>query len=98
MSTPAITNRLAKLCHKEYHVKSSILALATALSNQFLYPLNAKTCEPLDRSFFNAASAGVFKGLDAHEFIDGSMDRNEFRFAQILDWIRANIKPNAHVK
>jgi death on curing protein len=38
------------------------------------------------------------EGLDAHEFIDGSMDRHEFRFAQILDWIRANIKPYAHVK
>jgi death on curing protein len=26
------------------------------------------------------------------EFIDGSMDRHEFRFAQILDWIREHIK------
>jgi death-on-curing protein len=30
---------------------------------------------------------------DAHAFIDGSMDRHEFRFAQILDWIRRHIKP-----
>jgi len=28
-----------------------------------------------------------------YEFISGSMDRREFRFAQILDWIRQHIKP-----
>jgi death on curing protein len=33
------------------------------------------------------------EGLDAHTFIDGSMDRHEFRFAQILDWIRQHSKP-----
>jgi death-on-curing protein len=33
------------------------------------------------------------EGLDAHTFIDGSMDRHEFRFAPILDWIRRHIKP-----
>ena len=31
--------------------------------------------------------------LQAHEFIDGSMDRQEFRFPQILDWIRQHITP-----
>ena len=31
--------------------------------------------------------------LDGHEFIDGSMERQEFRFPQILDWIRQNIEP-----
>jgi death-on-curing protein len=31
--------------------------------------------------------------LDGHEFIDGSMERQEFRFPQILDWIHQNIKP-----
>ncbi|HEY4962191.1 MAG TPA: type II toxin-antitoxin system death-on-curing family toxin [Terriglobales bacterium] len=31
--------------------------------------------------------------LEGHEFIDGSMDRQEFRFTQILDWIRQYIKP-----
>jgi death-on-curing protein len=31
--------------------------------------------------------------LEGHEFIDGSMDRKEFRFPQILDWIRQHIKP-----
>lgn len=25
---------------------------------------------------------------DAHDFIDGSMDRHQFRFTQILTWIR----------
>ena len=30
---------------------------------------------------------------DAHAFIVGSMERQEFRFAQILDWIRQNRKP-----
>src|ERR1700690_358689 len=30
---------------------------------------------------------------DGHEFINGSMERHEFRFAQILDWIRRHIKP-----
>jgi len=29
---------------------------------------------------------------EAHEFIEGSMGRSEFRFAQILEWIRENIK------
>jgi death-on-curing protein len=28
-----------------------------------------------------------------HEFIYGSMDRREFRFPKILDWIREHIKP-----
>jgi death-on-curing protein len=31
--------------------------------------------------------------VDGHAFIYGSMDRHEFRFAQILDWIRQHIKP-----
>jgi death on curing protein len=30
---------------------------------------------------------------DGHGFIYGSMDRQEFRFAQILDWIRRHSKP-----
>ena len=29
---------------------------------------------------------------EAHEFIYGSMDRDEFKFARILDWIREHIK------
>ena len=29
---------------------------------------------------------------EAHEFIYGSMDRHEFRFATILQWIREHIK------
>ena len=33
------------------------------------------------------------EGLDAYTFIHGSMDRHEFRFAQILDWIRRQSKP-----
>jgi death-on-curing protein len=33
------------------------------------------------------------EGLQGYEFIVGSMDRREFRFAQILDWIRQHIKP-----
>jgi death on curing protein len=32
------------------------------------------------------------EGLDGQAFIYGSMDRHEFRFAQILDWIRQHIK------
>jgi death on curing protein len=30
-----------------------------------------------------------------YEFINGSMERHEFRFAKILDWIRQHIKPLA---
>src|SRR5580700_6407601 len=30
---------------------------------------------------------------DGYTFIDGSMSRHEFRFVQILDWIRQHIKP-----
>ena len=33
------------------------------------------------------------EGPDGHAFIAGSMERHEFRFAQILDWIRQHIKP-----
>ncbi len=33
------------------------------------------------------------EGRDGYAFIYGSMDRHEFRFAQILDWIRLHIKP-----
>ena len=33
------------------------------------------------------------EGLDGYAFVVGSMDRHEFRFAQILDWIRLTIKP-----
>ena len=29
---------------------------------------------------------------EGHEFIIGSMDRHEFKFAQILQWIREHIK------
>jgi death-on-curing protein len=32
-------------------------------------------------------------GMDAHSFIVGSMERNEYRFAQILPWIREHRKP-----
>jgi death on curing protein len=32
-------------------------------------------------------------GLDGHAFIYGSMDRHEFRFAKILEWIRQSMKP-----
>ncbi|HUD67446.1 MAG TPA: Fic family protein [Candidatus Sulfotelmatobacter sp.] len=30
---------------------------------------------------------------EGYQFIAGSMDRHEFRFPQILDWIRQYIKP-----
>ena len=33
------------------------------------------------------------EGRDGHAFIYGSMDRHEFRFAQVLDCIRRHIKP-----
>jgi death on curing protein len=33
------------------------------------------------------------EGLDGYTFIDASIDRHEFRFAPILDWIRQHIKP-----
>jgi len=33
------------------------------------------------------------EAADGYEFISGSMDRHEFRFAKILDWIRHHIKP-----
>jgi death on curing protein len=31
---------------------------------------------------------------EGYAFIYGSMDRNEFRFAKIADWIRQHIKPH----
>jgi prophage maintenance system killer protein len=30
---------------------------------------------------------------EGHAFLDGSMERHEFRFARILEWIRQRIKP-----
>jgi len=33
--------------------------------------------------------------LDGYDFIYGSMDRHEFRFAKILEWIRNHVKPDA---
>src|SRR6266850_6516965 len=33
------------------------------------------------------------EAADGYAFIYGSMDRHEFRFAQILEWIRQHIKP-----
>ncbi|HEV7218080.1 MAG TPA: type II toxin-antitoxin system death-on-curing family toxin [Terriglobales bacterium] len=33
--------------------------------------------------------------LDGYKFIYGSMDRHEFRFAKILEWIRQHMKPLA---
>src|SRR6266478_6120839 len=32
------------------------------------------------------------EGLEGHAFIVGSMERREFRFAQILGWIRQHVK------
>ena len=39
---------------------------------------------------------GFYIEVDAqagHEFIYGSMDRCEFRFPNILEWIRRHVKP-----
>jgi death-on-curing protein len=33
------------------------------------------------------------EAVDAYAFIDGSMERHEFRFGQVLDWIRKNVRP-----
>ena len=35
------------------------------------------------------------EGVDGHAFIDGSIARHEFRFAQILVWIRQHLKPTS---
>jgi death-on-curing protein len=33
------------------------------------------------------------EGAAGFEFINGSMERHEFRFAQIVEWIRQHLKP-----
>ena len=33
------------------------------------------------------------EATDGHAFVDGSIARHEFRFAQILAWIRRHLKP-----
>jgi death-on-curing protein len=33
------------------------------------------------------------EGVDGNEFICGAMERREFRFSQIANWIRQHIKP-----
>src|SRR5947208_5513914 len=35
-------------------------------------------------------------GTEGHAFIDGSMERHEFGFARILEWIRQYVKPLAN--
>ena len=35
------------------------------------------------------------EGVDGHAFIDGSIARHEFRFAQIIVWIRQHLKPTS---
>ena len=35
----------------------------------------------------------VVEAQDGYEFIYGSMDRQEFRFVKILEWIRQHIRP-----
>jgi death-on-curing protein len=35
----------------------------------------------------------VVGGTAGHEFINGSMERHEFRFTKILDWIHLHLKP-----
>jgi death-on-curing protein len=35
------------------------------------------------------------EGVNGHAFIDGSIARHEFRFAQILVWIRQHLKPTS---
>ena len=38
------------------------------------------------------------EGIDGHAFIDGSIARHEFRFAQILLWVRQHLKPISEEK
>jgi death on curing protein len=38
------------------------------------------------------------EGKDGHTFIDGSIARHEFRFAQILIWVRQHLKPLSEEK
>jgi death-on-curing protein len=33
------------------------------------------------------------EGAAGYDFINGSMERHEFRFPKIVDWIRRNLKP-----
>src|SRR5229473_8682609 len=33
------------------------------------------------------------EGMEGNAFICGSMERQEFRFAQILEWLRQHVKP-----
>jgi death-on-curing protein len=40
----------------------------------------------------------VVEGKDGHTFIDGSIARHEFRFAQILIWVRQHLKPLSEEK
>jgi death-on-curing protein len=36
------------------------------------------------------------EGAAGYNFINGSMECHEFRFPQILDWLRRHVKPLAH--
>jgi death-on-curing protein len=40
----------------------------------------------------------VVEGKDGHTFIDSSIARHEFRFAQILIWVRQHLKPLSEEK
>jgi hypothetical protein len=43
----------------------------------------------------NATTASTFEveATAGYDFIAGSMERHEFRFAKIVDWIRRHSKP-----
>jgi death on curing protein len=70
-------------------------ALMESLANNHTFPDGNK------RIAFSAADVflrrkGFFidvEGAAGYEFINGSMERHEFRFTQILDWIHRHTKP-----
>jgi hypothetical protein len=47
----------------------------------------------LDLSWSRNKNDLEVEAADGYAFIYGSMDRQEFRFAGILDWVREHTKP-----
>jgi hypothetical protein len=45
------------------------------------------------RLFRTAGPWNKARTLIGYDFINGSMERHEFRFPKILDWIRQHLKP-----
>jgi death on curing protein len=75
-------------------IEEEAAALMESLGNKHGFP-DANKCIAFTATDVFLRRNGFYievEGIDGHAFIDGSIDRHEFRFAQIRDWIRQHIR------